>query len=94
MSKDFNGIICYWKDPGDGTDPNPKHDFGIVVGHLDEDNRTVLMRVLRGKESEFDLDKQGFTTCTFSLKEGRVALHVENDGAKYFAEVAGMVKEL
>jgi len=39
------------------------------LGHLDEGNRTMLVKDMRENESSFSLDVQGFTIQTIPKKE-------------------------
>jgi len=69
MKKDIETTVSYWRDPGDGSLPNPEHDCEIILGHLDEGNRTMLVKDMRENESSFSLDVQGFTIQTIPKKE-------------------------
>jgi hypothetical protein len=96
MPKDFQGTISYWRDPGDGSGPNPEHDREIVLGHRDEDNRQVTIHDIRGTEHDYKLDVHGFATTTFPPKADRDARHHEGEegSSEYFEEVMEKIKEM
>ena len=53
MKKEVQATISYWRDPGVGSSPDPNYDADIILGHHDEENRTMLFRDIRGTESSY-----------------------------------------
>jgi hypothetical protein len=69
MKKDIQAMITCWRDPSDGSLPGLENDFEIFFDHHDEENRTTMIRDIRGSESEYSLDKHGFRVLTIPEKE-------------------------
>ena len=80
MKKDIETTISYWRDPGDGSLPNPEHDAEILQGHLDEENRKMFVRDVRGMESGFSLDTHGFEVHRHAKREREVGCTCELHG--------------
>jgi hypothetical protein len=91
MQKDIEVMIPYWRDPGDGSLPDPEHDVDIVLGHRDEENRTVRLRDIRGTESSYSLDTHGFQVYTLPKKE-RDPVSEDIGESEYAEEVSHMIK--
>lgn len=92
MKKDIETTIGYWRDP-DGADvPNIEHDAEILLGHLDEEKVPMLVKDIRGAESSYTLDTQGFTVRALPTKPADITDQTV-DGP-YFQEISKMIKEL
>jgi hypothetical protein len=104
MKKDVKTTISYWRDPGDGSLPDPEHDAEIFLGHWDEENRTMLVRDIRGAESDFSLDTHGFEAHTLAKKDRKLGQTYELHGSgppnpeigdsEYFEEISDMIKKV
>jgi hypothetical protein len=64
------------------------------LGHADEENREVLVRDIRGTESEYSLEQNGFTTFKLPKKEGRDTAVLNGKTDEYYDELVAMVKVL
>jgi hypothetical protein len=64
MTKDIETTMCYWRDPGDGSLPDPEHDKEILLGHHDEIILPIVVKDIRGTESSYSLDTHGFQVHT------------------------------
>ena len=93
MKKDVEATISYWRDPGDGSLPDPDHDAEILLGHWDEENRTVLVRDIRGTELSYSLDTHGFEVYTLSKRE-RDNPNQDIAESEYFEEISNMIKTM
>lgn len=93
MKKDVEATISYWRDPGDGSLPDADHDIEILLGHRDEENRTMLIRDIRGTESSYSLDTNGFEVHTLSKRE-RDASDEDVVESEYFEEVSNMLQTM
>jgi hypothetical protein len=92
MKKDVEAVISYWRDPGDGSLPDPDNDAEIFLGHHDEENRTMHITDMRGAESSYSLDENGFEVHTLPQNE-RDWANEEIVRTEYFAEVSGLIKK-
>jgi len=93
MKKDVEAIISYWRDPGDGSLPDPENDAEIFLGHHDEDNRKMHITDIRGAESSYSLDTNGFEVHTIPVKE-RDWENEEIVKSEYFDEVSDLIKRV
>jgi hypothetical protein len=91
MKKDIEAVISYWRDPGDGSLPDRENDAEIFLGHHDEENRTMLIRDIRGAESSYSLDTHGFQVYTIPKKE-RDITNEDFVKTEYFAEISNLIK--
>lgn len=92
MKKDIETTIGYWRDPNGAAVPNIEHDAEILLGHLDEEKVPMLIKDMRGTESSYTLDTQGFTVRALPTKPADVTDQTV-DGP-YFQEISKMIKEL
>src|SRR4051812_12195486 len=88
--QDLKAIISYWRDPGDGSGPDPNFDAEIFLGHHDEENILMPITDIRGEETEYSLDVNGFEALTLPVKESRDEVGKEDE---YINEVVEMLKE-
>ena len=93
MKKDAEAIISYWQDPGDGSQPDPENDAEIFLGHHDEENRKMHITDMRGAESTYALDINGFEVHTIPVKE-RDWENEEIVKTEYFDEVADLIRRV
>lgn len=92
MKKDIEAMIGYWRDPGDGSLPDKENDKEILLGHHDEVQKPMLIRDIRGSESDYSLDTHGFQVYTLPEKE-RNLTDVAVVKTEYFDEIASMIKK-
>ena len=92
MKKDVEPTISYWRDPDDGSLPDPEHDAEIFLGHWDEEICTVLVRDICETESGYAFDTHGFEIFTLLRKERDSPNHDTGD-SEYFDEVSDMMPE-
>lgn len=64
-----------------------------LLGEADEHTRKMTIRDVRGMESHFELDKNGFTFIQLPTKSRDVSTDEKIQG-EYYAEVAEVLKEL
>lgn len=93
MKKDVEATISYWKGPHEDSLPDITHDGEILLGHWEEDNHKMLIRDIRGEESDYLLDTHGFTVRTLP-KKGRDVTTQEINGGEYYEEISNMIKEM
>lgn len=93
MKKDIEAVISYWLDPGDGSLPDPENDAEIFLGHHDEENRIMHIRDMRGAETSFSLDTNGFEVHTIPKKE-RDFMDEEIVRTEYFIEISDLIKRV
>jgi hypothetical protein len=93
MKKDVEAAISYWRDPGDGSLPDPENDAEIFLGHHEEDNRTMHVRDMRGSESSYSLDTNGFEVHTI-VKNEIDMMNEEAVRTVYFAEISDLIKRV
>jgi len=91
MKKDIDATISYWRDPGNGSPPDPAHDADLLLGHRDEENRKMLIRDIRGEESSFILDTHGFEVYTLPKRDPAADQDIDQD--EYFKEIHDMLKK-
>jgi hypothetical protein len=91
MKKDVEAVISCWRDPGDGSLPDPENDAETFFGHHDEDNRTMHVRDMRGSESIYLLDTNGFEVHTIAKKEWDM-MNEEIVRTEYFEEISDLIK--
>ena len=89
--KDIEAVISYWRDPGDGSLPDPENDAEIFLGHHDEEIHTMLIRDIRGAESSYSLDTHGFQVYTLPKKD-RDITNEDFVRTEYFEEISNLVK--
>jgi len=91
MKKDIEAVISYWRDPGDGSLPDPENDAEIFLGHHDEENHAMLIRDIRGAESSYSLDTHGFQVYNIPKKE-RDITNEDFVKTEYFDEISNLIK--
>ena len=91
---DVYGDFNYYLDPGDGSLPEPQNVFK-PSSFLDKpkDTRRMLVRDVRGKENQFNLDKNGFQFYRHVSKE-KDFVDDKCIEEKYYPEVEQMVKAM
>jgi hypothetical protein len=90
MKKDIEAVMSYWRDPGDGSLPDPENDAEIFLGHHGEENHTMLIRDIRGSESSYSLDRHSFQVYTISKE--RDITNKDFVKTEYFEEISNLVK--
>jgi hypothetical protein len=93
MKKDIEAVISYWKDPGDGSRPDPENDAEIFLGHHDEDNRKMHITDMRDAEPIYSLDTNGFEVHDIPVKE-RDWENEEIVRTEYFGEISDLIKRV
>ena len=93
MSKHVEATISYWRDPGDGSDPDANYYKELLVGHRDEDKHKTTVRDIRGTESVYALDTHGFEIRRLPSKE-RDITDQEVVKTDYYSEISDLIKEM
>jgi len=91
MRKDVEAVISYWRDPGGGSLPDPENHAEIFFGHHDEDNRTMHVQDIRGSDSIYSLDTNGFEVRTIAKTEWDM-MNEEIVRMEYFEEISSLIK--
>ena len=93
MAKDVETTMCYWHDRGDGSLPNAEKYKEILLGHLDEEKHKVIVKDIRGTESDYSIDIHGFEVHKLQARE-RIVSDLEVVKTEYFDEISQFLKDM
>jgi hypothetical protein len=91
-SQDVEAILNYHKSNEDGSPPHPTYVDRPETYERPVAPHTVTVRDVRGRESEFSLDKNGFEFYRNTAKE-KDFLDDEKIKRGYYAEVEQLLKD-
>ena len=92
-SHDVVGDFHYYKDPGDGSEPEPNIvSQPQTFTERPVETRSKLVHDIRGEESQYSLDKTGFEIYKHASQE-KDFLDEEQIKTKYYAETEDLLKK-